>query len=86
MDLEDFLCIYGGNACISIEGYCEEKSYDYYREADEWELSDNNPNHYKPTCIALEPWWNEVKCREVVEWNIIGGGSYPLELWIKLDD
>lgn len=49
-----------------------------FREADEWELSDDNPNHYKPTCIAEEPWWNEVKDREIKEWNIIGGGMIKL--------
>ena len=55
-------------------------------EADEWELSDDNPNHYKPTCIAEEPWWNEVKDREIKEWNIIGGGMYKVELWIDLEE
>ena len=77
---------YGGNECVSIEGYCEEKHYDSFREADEWELSDDNPNHYKPTCIAEEPWWNEVKDREIKEWNIIGGGMYKVELWIDLEE
>jgi hypothetical protein len=57
-----------------------------FREADEWELSDDNPNHYKPTCIAEEPWWNEVKDREIKEWNIIGGGMYKVELWIDLEE
>lgn len=61
MTVQEFLQNYGGNECVSIEGYCEEKHYDYFREADEWELSADNPNHYKPTCIAEEPWWNEVK-------------------------
>lgn len=74
------------NECVSIEGYCEEAHYDYFREADEWELSDDNPNHYKPTCIAEEPWWNEVKDREIKEWNIIGGGMYKVELWIDLEE
>ena len=58
----------------------------FFREADEWELSDDNPNHYKPTCIAEEPWWNEVKDREIKEWNIIGGGMYKVELWIDLEE
>ena len=52
MAVKEFLQNYGGNECVSIEGYCEEEHYDYFREADEWELSDDNPNHYKPTCIA----------------------------------
>ena len=78
MTVQEFLQNYGGNECVSIEGYCEEKHYDYFREADEWELSADNPNHYKPTCIAEEPWWNEVKDRKIKEWNIIGGGAYSL--------
>lgn len=53
MTVQEFLQNYGGNECVSIEGYCEEKHYDYFREADEWELSDDNPNHYKPTCYGL---------------------------------
>lgn len=80
MTLEEFLLKYGGNGCVSIEGYCEEASYDYYTEVDE-----DNPNHYKPTCIAKEPWWNEVKDREIKRWNIIGGGMYKVELWIDLE-
>ena len=86
MTVKEFLQNYGGNECVSIEGYCEEEHYDYFREADEWELSDDNPNHYKPTCIAKEPWWNEVKDREIKEWNIIGGGMYKVELWIDLEE
>lgn len=77
MTVQEFLQNYGGNECVSIEGYCEEN---------EWELSDDNPNHYKPTCIAEEPWWNEVKDREIKEWNIIGGGMYKVELWIDLEE
>ena len=86
MTVKEFLQNYGGNECVSIEGYCEEEHYDYFREADEWALSDDNPNHYKPTCIAKEPWWNEVKDREIKEWNIIGGGMYKVELWIDLEE
>lgn len=86
MTLEEFLKNYGGNACVSIEGYCEEASYDYYREADEWELSDDNASHLKPTCIAKEPWWNEVKGTKVESWNIIGGGIYKVELRIELEE
>ena len=36
--------------------------------------------------IAEEPWWNEVKDREIKEWNIIGGGMYKVELWIDLEE
>lgn len=31
-----------------------------------------------------ERWWDEVKDREVVHWNIIGGGIYKVELFIEL--
>ena len=29
---------------------------------------------------------NEVKDREIKEWNIIGGGMYKVELWIDLEE
>lgn len=74
MTVQEFLQNYGGNECVSIEGYCEEKHYDYFREADEWELSDDNPNHYKPTCIAEEPWWSQGPRNQGMEhhrrWNV----------------
>ena len=85
MTLEEFLQNYGGNACISIDGYCEEANYDFWTDVKDWELSDNNPNHYKPTCIARESWWDKVKDREIKNWNIIGGGMDKVELWIKLE-
>lgn len=85
MTLEEFLQNYGGNACISIDGYCEEANYDFWTDVKDWELSDNNPNHYKPTCIARESWWDKVKDREIKNWNIIGGGMDKVELWINLD-
>ena len=81
MTLEEFLQNYGGNACISIDGYCEEANYDFWTDVKDWELSDNNPNHYKPTCIARESWWDKVKDREIKNWNIIGGGMDKVELW-----
>lgn len=85
MTLEEFLQNYGGNACISIDGYCEEANYDFWTDVKDWELSDNNPNHYKPTCIAMESWWDKVKDREIKNWNIIGGGMDKVELWINLE-
>ena len=30
MTLNDLMKVYTGNACMSIEGYCEEEEYDYY--------------------------------------------------------
>lgn len=85
MTLEEFLQNYGGNACISIDGYCEEANYDFWTDVKDRELSDNNPNHYKPTCIARESWWDKVKDREIKNWNIIGGGMDKVELWINLE-
>ena len=85
MTLEEFLQNYVGNACISIDGYCEEANYDFWTDVKDWELSDNNPNHYKPTCIARESWWDKVKDREIKNWNIIGGGMDKVELWINLE-
>ena len=85
MTLEEFLQNYGGNACISIDGYCEEANYDFWTDVKDWELSDNNPNHYKPTCIARESWWDKVKDREIKNWNIISGGMDKVELWINLE-
>lgn len=85
MTLEEFLQNYGGNACISIDGYCEEANYDFWTDVKDWELSDNNQNHYKPTCIARESWWDKVKDREIKNWNIIGGGMDKVELWINLE-
>lgn len=85
MTLEEFLQNYGGNACISIDGYCEEANYDFWTDVEDRELSDNNPNHYKPTCIARESWWDKVKDRKIKNWNIIGGGMDKVELWINLE-
>ena len=84
MTVEEFLSSYGGNASVSIDGYCEESKYDYFHEVEEWRLSDDNPNHYKPTCITKEPWWNEVKNREVKLWNIVDGERHS-EVYIKLE-
>ena len=38
MTLEEFLQNYGGGACISIEGYCEEENYDFFHDVEDWEL------------------------------------------------
>lgn len=85
MTLEEFLEKYDGDESISIEGYCDQEYYDYYTEVDEELLSDDNPNHYKPTSITNEPWWNEVKDREIRDSSIIGGSSmFRGELWIDL--
>ena len=86
MTVEEFLQSYGGNKCVTIEGYCEEENYDYYTDVDDYYLSDDNPNHYMPACITKEPWWNEVKNREIKNWNIIGGDMYKVELYIELKE
>lgn len=79
MILEDFLQNYGGNACITIDGYCEEESYDYYTD------DDDDDDDTTTTYLTRESWWNEVKDREIKSWNIIGGGCYPVELAITLE-
>lgn len=86
MTLNDLLSIYTGNACISIDGYCEEVSYDYYTLPDEEEedFSGNNRNHYIPTCLAREEWYKKIKDRKVKSMVIIGGESYEVELCIEL--
>lgn len=87
MTLKDFISVYGGGACITIKGYCNEKYYDYYRmpDSDVEDFSGNNPNHYIPSCLEKEPWWSEVKGRRVEEWKVIGGGVYDTELSITLE-
>lgn len=98
MTLVMFLESYGGNACISIKKgnhqYCEEEKWDYlliptdyYGDPDETLLSDDNPNHYKPSCLEKdEDWFQEIKDCEIKHWNIIGGGIYPVELTIELEN
>ena len=87
MTLEEFMALYHGNASISIDGYCEEEKYEYYLLPDEEEedFLGNNPNHHVPACLALEPWWDEVKDRKVQRFGVIGGGSYEVELYIRLE-
>lgn len=88
MTLNDLMKVYTGNACISIDGYCEEESYDYYALPDEEEedFSGNNPNHYIPTCLAREKWYKIIKDRKVKSMTVIGGGMYKVELCIKLEE
>ena len=84
--LDEFMQLYGGSSCISIDGYCEEERFDYYTlPSDPDDLSDNNPNHYKPTCLQLCSWWDDVKDRLVKRFNVIGGGCYTTELVIELE-
>jgi len=87
MVLREFLKTYGNGACISIEGYCEGKRYDYLELPDENEedFSGNNPNGYVPRCLAKESWYEEVKDRKIKRWNIIGGGGCRVELTIELE-
>lgn len=87
MTLKDFVSVYGGGACISIKGYCTEEEYDYYRMPDpaSEDFSGDNPNHYIPSCIELEPWWPEAKDRKIKTWAVIGGGSYEMELHVVLE-
>lgn len=86
MKLSEVVEVYTGNALISIEGYCEEKRYDYYAmpSIEEEDFTGNNPNHYIPSCLAKESWYEEVKDKTIAKLSIIGGGRYPVELSIEL--
>lgn len=91
MKLHEFMRTYSGNAGISIGNYCESETYDYYLmplnewgEPDEEIFSGNNPNHYIPSCLEKEPWWKDIADKAVVQWCIIGGGTYSVELCIEL--
>lgn len=64
MTLEELLKNYGGNAGVSIDGYCE----DSFNE-----------------CLPDMKFWGKIKHRNVKTWNVIGGGSYPVELTIELE-
>lgn len=87
MTLEEFLKPFDGGACISIEGYCDESNYDYIMLPDEEEedFLGNNPNHYIPSCLVKETWYEKVKNKEVKRWVIIGGGRSPVELYIEVE-
>ena len=96
MKLKDLLKSFGGGVCVSVHDafgdYCREASYDYY-DLPKWArskaglqefLSDDNPNHYRSTCITLEEWWPDVKDRKVESWGIeIKGHGDPV-IWIYL--
>lgn len=91
--LRELMKTFHGNVCISIENYCEAARYDYYLmplnewgEPDDEIFSGNNPNHYIPRCLERESWWKDIAEKEVVQWGIIGGGMYSVELCIKLHD
>lgn len=65
MTLEELLKNYGGNAGVSIDGYCE----DSFNES-----------------LPDMKFWGKIKNRNVKTWNVIGGGSYPVELTIELEE
>ena len=86
MTLKNFFKNYAGADLVSIDGYVEEGRYDYFKKVPKSWLSDDNPNHYKPTTIVDAPWWDEVKNRQIKRWNIIGGyDRYPVEIVIELE-
>ena len=41
-------------------------------------------NHYVPTCLATEPWWDEDKNKIVSKFCVIGNESTKTELCISL--
>lgn len=86
MTLGEFLKKYGNNAYISIKGYCGEAQYDYVA-LPSWVQDEDDMAEFEadvPDCLFKEPWWDEIKDREVVHWNIIVGGIYKVELFIEL--
>ena len=92
MKLKEFIEPFDGGACISIDGYCEEERYDYFAiPLDEWgnedkdALSGNNSNHYVPTCLAKESWWDEVKDKNVLRWCVFFDETPQVGLFIELD-
>lgn len=97
MKLKDLLKKFGGGASVSVcDGfgdYCEETSYDYY-DLPKWArskaglqefLSDENPNHYRSTCITLEKWWPDVKDRKVEKWGVEVNGHGDPVVWVCLE-
>ena len=96
MKLKDLLKSFGGGVCVSVyddsKDYCKEAAYDYY-DLPKWArsraglqefLSDDNPNHYRSTCITLEAWWPDVEDCKVESWGIeINGHGDPV-IWIYL--
>ena len=75
MTLGNLLRNYGGNACLTIDGYCNEKYYDF-----DSDFEDANSQ------LVKESWWNEASGRKVKFWNIIGGDAgYPVELIVELE-
>lgn len=87
MKLCELMKVYNGNACISIDGYCEEESYSYYTlpNEDEEDFKGENQNSYIPSCLELEPWYRDIKDKEVSRVSIIGGGMYKVEMRIELE-
>ena len=104
MKLKDLLKSFGGGACVSVYDafgdYCREASYDYY-DLPKWArsraglkefLSDDNPNHYRSTCITLEEWWPDVEewwpdveDRKVESWGIEINGHGDPAVWVCLE-
>ena len=86
--LEDFIQLYDGSACLTIDGFCDEMRYDYYMVPDDPDdLSADNPNHYQPTCLALEPWWPDVRFCYVKSFKVLpDDGCYSTELIIHLEE
>lgn len=97
MKLKDLLQKFGGGACVSVyddsKDYCKEESYAYY-DLPKWArskarlqefLSDDNPNHYRSTCITLEDWWQEVKDCKIENWGVEMNGHGDPVVWVCLE-
>ena len=91
MTVSEFLKTFTNSARISIEGYCEENSYEYLAlpswadTIEEFDEECSRIYNRKYDCIFYEKWWDDVKDKEIKEWSVLGG--FPganLEVWIDL--
>ena len=80
MTLEELLKNYGGGAGLTLKKYCEEEEFSYYTDVD-----DDMLGKYT-TCITKCSWWNEVKDKKVVFWNVAHGERHGLELFVDLEE
>ena len=86
MTLGEFLKNYGNNAYISIKRYSEEAQYDYVA-LPSWVQDEDGMAEFEddvPDCLFKERWWDEVKEREVVHWNLIGAVFTKWNFVLKL--
>lgn len=67
---------------ITIDGYCDNEYYAYYRIPDNFKYY---KNAIRPKCLQDEDWWNEVKGRKVRRFEFYPDLEKP-EINILLED